>query len=314
MERDWGRLDPAWAGIRSEILRVAGTPVHALLAEGRRDGPTQLLVHGLGGAAVNWLEVIGGLAQRGPVLVPDLPGFGRTQPPRARAARIEHNLGFLQALLRTRGVTRAEVHGNSMGGMLATLLAAEEPRFVERLVLVDPALPGPTARLHELDPMTLRTFAPFVVPLVGERLLTRWYEESSAEELVAQNAAFISADASRVRPPVTAALVDNAAFGKRNPWRLESFSAAANSVVQLLLRRRRLDRAVAGIVQPTLLVWGDGDRLVGRPVIERVLARRPDFALAELPGVGHAPMLEAPQDYLDAVLGWLERDATAEVA
>lgn len=314
MERDWGRLDPAWTGIRSEILRVAGTPVHALMAEGRRDGPTQLLVHGLGGAAVNWLEVISGLAQRGPVLVPDLPGFGRTQPPRARAARIEHNLGFLQALLRTGGITRAEVHGNSMGGMLATLLAAEEPRFIERLVLVDPALPGPTARLRELDPATLRTFAPFVVPPVGERMLTRWYADSSAEELVAQNAAFIHTDTSRVRPVVTATLVDNAAFGKRNPWRLESFSAAANSVVQLLLRRRRLDRAVDAIAQPTLLVWGDGDRLVGRPVIERVLARRPDFMLAELPGVGHAPMLEAPQDYLDAVLGWLERDATAEVA
>ena len=313
MERDWGRRDPAWQGIRSEIIRVAGTPVHALTAEGRSGGPTQLLVHGLGGAAVNWLEVIGGLRERGPVLAPDLPGFGRTQPPRARAARIEHNLAFLRALLRTRGVTRAEVHGNSMGGMLATLLAAEEPRFVARLVLVDPALPGPTARLRELDPLTLRTFAPFAVPAVGERLLTRWYRESSAEELVAQNAAFIHADVDLVRPELTAALVDNAAFGKRNPWRLESFSAAANSVVQLLLRRRRLDAALARVTAPTLLVWGDGDRLVGRPVIERTLARRPDFHLAELPGVGHAPMLEAPEDYLDAVLGWLGSD-TAEVA
>ena len=313
MERDWGRRDPAWEGISSEIIRVAGTPVHALTAEGRSGGPTQLLVHGLGGAAVNWLEVIGGLRERGPVLAPDLPGFGRTQPPRARAARIEHNLAFLRALLRTRGVTRAEVHGNSMGGMLATLLAAEEPRFVAQLVLVDPALPGPTARLRELDPLTLRTFAPFAVPAVGERLLTRWYEESSAEELVAQNAAFIHADADRVRPELTAALVDNAAFGKRNPWRLESFSAAANSVVQLLLRRRRMDAALARVAAPTLLVWGDGDRLVGRPVIERTLDRRPDFHLVELPGVGHATMLEAPEDYLDAVLGWLERD-TAEVA
>ncbi len=313
MERDWGGRDAAWAGIRSEVVRVAGSSVHVLRADGRSDGPTQLLVHGLGGAAVNWLEVMGPLTARGPVLAPDLPGFGRTQPPRARAARIEHNLAFLRALLRTLGVTRAEVHGNSMGGMLATLLAAEEPRFVARLVLVDPALPGPTARLRELDPMTLRTFAPFVVPAVGERRLARWYEQSTAEQLVAENATFIHVDPARIRPAVTAALVDNAAFGKRHPWRLESFSAAANSVVQLLLRRRWLDAALDRIVAPTLVVWGAGDRLVGWPVIERTLERRPDFALAELEGVGHAPMLEAPDDYLDAVLGWLER-GTAEVA
>jgi len=313
VERDWGRRDPAWEGITSQILRVAGTPVHALTAEGRAGGPTQLLVHGLGGAAVNWLDVIGGLRARGPVLAPDLPGFGRTQPPRARKARIEHNLAFLSALLRSRGTTRVEVHGNSMGGMLATLLAAEEPRFVSRLVLVDPALPGPTARLPELDPMTLKTFAPFVVPALGERMLTRWYRESSAEELVAQNAAFIHVDDARIRPELTAALVDNAAFGKRNPWRLESFSAAANSVVQFLLSRRRLDAALDAITAPTLVVWGDGDRLVARPVIERTLERRPDFDLVELDGVGHAPMLEVPGDYLDAVLGWLGRD-TAEVA
>ncbi len=311
MERDWGVRDPAWAGIRSEILWVGTAPVHVLRADGPSAGPTQLLVHGLGGAAINWLDVIGPLSERGPVLVPDLPGFGRSQPPRARASRIEHNLAFLQALLRTTGVTRVEVHGNSMGGMLATLLAAAVPEFVSRLVLADPALPGPTSRLRELDPQALQLFAPFVVPALGERRMTRWYAASTAEELMAENERFVHADPSRVRPALREVHLDNAEYGKRHPWRLESYAAAASSVVRLLLGRRRLDEALDRMAAPTLLLWGDGDRLVGRPVIERVLARRPDVELVELAGVGHAPMMEDPAGYVAAVTGWLDGSAAA---
>jgi pimeloyl-ACP methyl ester carboxylesterase len=311
MQRDWGERDPAWQGIRSEVLHVARTPVHVLRADGPAHGPTQLLVHGLGGTALNWLDVIRPLSERGPVLVPDLPGFGRTQPPRARASRIEQNLAFLQALLRAAGSTRVEVHGNSMGGMLATLLAAEEPRFVSRLVLVNPALPGPTARLRELDPMTLRTFGPFAVPGLGERQMTRWYAQTSAEALVEENAGFVHADPDRIRPAMTAALVDNAAYGKRHPWRIESFSAAATSVVRLLLQRGRLDAALDAVTAPTLLLWGDRDRLVGRPVIERILQRRPDLTYVELDDVGHAPMMEAPDRYLAVIAAWLDGEAAS---
>jgi pimeloyl-ACP methyl ester carboxylesterase len=310
MLRDWGERDPAWAGIRSEVVRVARTPVHVLRADGPGHGPTQLLVHGLGGTAVNWLEVIRPLCERGPVLAPDLPGFGRTQPPRARASRIEHNLAFLQALLRSEGLTRVEVHGNSMGGMLATLLAAEEPRFVARLVLVNPALPGPTSRLRELDTMTLQTFAPFAVPGVGERRMASWYRTMSAEALVEENAGFVHAEPDRIRPAMTAALIDNAAYGKRHPWRIESFAAAASSVVRLLLQRGRLDAALAAVVAPTLLLWGDRDRLVGRPVIERIRERRPDLTYVELADVGHAPMMEVPDRYLAAIAAWVDSEAS----
>ena len=313
MERDWGERDPAWAGIRSEILWVANLPVHVLRADGPTAGPAQLLVHGLGGAAVNWLEVIPALSERGPVFAPDLPGFGRSQPPRARASRIEDNLGFLEALIRTAGLTRIEVHGNSMGGMLSTLLAAELPQFVSRVVLVSPGLPGPISRLRELDPETLRRFAPFLVPGIGERRMKRWYAGSTAEELFAETERYIIADPSLLRPTVRAVHVENTAYGKRHPWRFESYSAATNSVVRLLLDRRRLDDALDRITSPTLVVWGDRDRLIGRPVIDRALARRPDIASVELDGVGHVPMLEAPDRYLAAVTAWLD-DTRAEVA
>ncbi|MFP4311843.1 MAG: alpha/beta fold hydrolase [Nitriliruptoraceae bacterium] len=311
LHRDWGERDPAWAGIRSEILHVAGTPVHVLRADGPAQGPTQVLVHGLGGTALNWLEVIAPLSARGPVLAPDLPGFGRTQPPRARASRIDHNLGFLRALLRAEGLTRVEVHGNSMGGMLATLLAAAEPRFVTRLVLVNPALAGPTSRLRELDPDTLRTFGPFTVPGLGERQMARWYARSTPRALVEENAAFVHADPGRIRPALTEVLIGNAEYALRHPWRIESFSAAASSLVRMLLQRRRLDAALAAVSAPILLLWGGADRLVGRPVIERTRAKRPDLTYVELEGVGHAPMMEVPDRYVAAVTAWLAAGTTS---
>lgn len=307
MSVDWGERDPAWAGIRSQHREVAGHPVHVLRADGPGDGPVQLLVHGLGGAAINWLEVIGRLAQRGPVLAPDLPGFGSTPPPRPRASRIEHNLGFLTALLDEEGVEVAEVQGNSMGGMLATLLAGEHPERVSRLVLVDPALPGTEQAPRRLDPATIRLFAPFVVPGVGERLLRRMYATRTAEELVAGFQDLVHADASRLRSPLRDALVANAEFGLEAPWRAEGLAVASASLLRLLATRRRLHRALEAISAPTLLVWGEEDRLIGRSVIDATIARRPDLDVQVLPGLGHAPMMEDPARYLEVVVGWLER-------
>ncbi len=306
MSADWGERDPAWAGIRSEHRDVAGHPVHLLRADGPSDGPVQLLVHGLGGAAINWLEVMGPLAERGPVLAPDLPGFGSTPPPRAGASRIEHNLGFLTALLDHEGIEVAEVQGNSMGGMLATLLAGEFPERVSRLVLVDPALPGTEQAPHRLDPATIRLFAPFVVPGVGERLLRRLYATRTAEELTTEFQNLIHADASRLRPPLRDALIANAAFGLEAPWRAEGLAAASGSLLRLLASRRRLHRALEAITAPTLVVWGEEDRLIGRSVVDATTTRRPDLDVRVLPGLGHAPMMEDPARYLEVVVGWLD--------
>jgi pimeloyl-ACP methyl ester carboxylesterase len=307
MSADWGGRDPAWAGIRSEYRDVAGHPVHLLRADGPSDGPVQLLVHGLGGAAINWLEVMRPLAERGPVLAPDLPGFGSTPPPRPGASRSEHNLAFLTALLREEGIDAAEVHGNSMGGMLATLLAGEHPERVTRLVLVDPALPGTEQAPQRLDPGTIRLFVPFVVPGLGERLLRRLYATRTAEELVTGFQDLIHADASRLRPPLVDALVTNAAFGQQELWRAEGLAVASGSLLHLLTSRRRLRQALEAITAPTLLVWGSEDRLIGRSVIDATIERRPDLDLKVLPGLGHAPMMEDPARYLEAVTDWLER-------
>lgn len=305
MERDWGSRDERWAGIRSEVIAMQGTDVHVLRADGPAEGPTQLLVHGLGGSATNWLEVMAGLAQTGEVIAMDLPGFGRTEPPRPGASRIRANLGFLKAFAGHLGIEQAVVHGNSMGGLLATLLAAERPDLVDALVLVDPALPSPPGALRNVSRDSFRTFAPFVVPGLGRKVVSRWYGSNTAEQLFADNQAFVHADPTRVRPPLRAVGLENTAYGQRTPWRLDGFAAAGESLLPLLLGRTTLNRAVDAIEAPTLVVWGDEDQLVTKPVIDAVTGRREDFDLHVFPGVGHVPMVEVPDDYLEVVVPWI---------
>jgi pimeloyl-ACP methyl ester carboxylesterase len=306
VHQDWGELDAEWTGVRSQLIELRGTSVHVLRAEGRRAGPTQLLVHGLGGSATNWLEVIGGLAEHGPVVAPDLPGFGRTEPPRRGGSRIRANLGFLRAFVQHLGIGEAVVHGNSMGGMLAVMLAEAEPLLVDHLVLADPALPGPRSKLRQMHPTTVRMFAPFVVPGLGARHVEKLYAESSAEQLYEDRQAQIHADPGQIREPLRNVGIENVAYAQRTPWRQEGIVAATESVIATLASARRLWRAVDAVTAPTLVVWGDQDRLIGRPVIDAVVERRPDWHLHVMPGVGHAPMVEDPAGYLAVVGAFLD--------
>lgn len=311
MEHDWGTRDERWAGIRSEVVAMQGTDVHLLRADGPADGPTHLLVHGLGGSGTNWLEVIAGLAATGPVVAPDLPGFGRTEPPRPGASRIRANLGFLKAFIGHVGAQELVVHGNSMGGMLATLLAADRPDVVRELILVDPALPGPRNQLNRLTKQTIRNFAPFAVPGLGRRVVGKMYAENTAEQLFAENQAFVHADPTRVRRALREVGLENTGYGQRTPWRLDGLVSAAESLITALVGPGGLNRAVDAVEARTLLLWGDQDQLVGRPVIDAALARRPDWDLHVFPGVGHVPMVEAADDYLEVVTGWLGHDREA---
>lgn len=303
---DWGRLDPRWAGIRTEWLDVRGTRVRILRVDPATPDATtpQLLLHGLGGSATNWLEVMVGLARYGPVVAPDLPGFGETAPPRPSAARVQVNARFVPALMDTLGWDQADVHGNSMGGLLAVLVAANDHVRVRRLVLVNPGLPAPRKDMHRIPTMALLTFGPFLVAGVGERLFRYRLARSPAEELYEQTVDLVYADPDRLRPPLRDVAVANVERGKQHDWRIPSFAAAAESLVAMLVGARRVTQAVDRVAAPTLLVWGDRDRLVGRAVIDGLAARRPDWDLHVFEGCGHVPMLEFPDAHLDVVERW----------
>ncbi len=308
---DWGVHTPRWSGVRSERIDVHGTMVHALRADGPRDGTPLLLVHGLGGSATNWLEVVRALSEHGPVLAPDLPGFGRTQPPKPGATRIGGNARFLRALLDVVGWDRMVLVGNSMGGTIATLTAGRIPDRVERLVLVAPALPARLSALRRLPRRTFLRFAPFAVPGLGRAVLRRLWSRMTPEQLWEDNAPYVHGDPSRVSPELREVAIDNLRIGRESGWRLPGFVAAAESLVSSVLSSRPLLRAVDAITAPTLVVWGSADALVSRAVIDQIVARRPDWDLEVFEGVGHVPQIEVPERFVAVVRAWLDAGRVA---
>ena len=121
----WLGSDPAWTGVRQELLDVDGRSVRVLRADAAGTASTpQLLVHGLGGSAANWIDVIAPLAAHGPVVALDLPGFGHTRLVDSDRLTVPGHVSFVRRVLDALGWESATVHGNSMGGLVATHLAA----------------------------------------------------------------------------------------------------------------------------------------------------------------------------------------------
>ena len=311
MHRDWGECSPRWSGVRSEVVDVRGVGVHVLRADAEGGGTAQVLVHPMGASGSYWLEVLPGLAAYGPVLAPDLPGSltGHTELPRPSAARADSNARFLRAFTATLGLDRVVVHGWSAGSLAALLFADLEPGRVERLVLVDPTLPGPLTAGERLGWQTLGRLALLVgpavvrtlVPLLGPRLLDLKLGRTTPEALVASRFDVTGGDLARLSPEMTALLADQLAGIRSQPSRLAvAVTAFADTVSAMYVDRRPALEAIDRVAAPTLLLWGDQDQVVDRSVIDHLTTRRPDWNLHVFEGIGHLPPMSAPTAYIEA--------------
>jgi pimeloyl-ACP methyl ester carboxylesterase len=98
------------------------------------EGEPLVLVHGLGGAAANWLALAPLLLPGRRLLVPELPGHGGSSPLPA-APSLNPYADRISLLLEREGLARAPVVGHSLGGAIALRLAIRRPELVSGLVL-----------------------------------------------------------------------------------------------------------------------------------------------------------------------------------
>jgi pimeloyl-ACP methyl ester carboxylesterase len=201
------------------------------------------------------------------------------------------------------------LHGNSMGGLIATLLAARHPERVERLVLVSPALP-PRSPLKLLLPAraTIDGMAPIawssltaaalgVLGMAGPEL-----DERRNRELLR----LIYPDPDGVNRSLLSLMAADFADDDENSarQRRRAMLAATRSIAGLWTDPRRAWRAVDKVTAPTLLVGGTHDALVPAKVLRAVLARRPDWEGHVLDDRRHALMMEDPKGYLEVFTTW----------
>jgi pimeloyl-ACP methyl ester carboxylesterase len=122
-------------GFEERFVEARGSRVRYLVGG---EGEPLLLVHGLGGAASNWLALAPLLLPGRRVLVPELPGHGGSEPLPA-AANLNAYADRLALVAEREGVSGAGVVGHSLGGAIVLRLAIRRPELVRRLVLAGSA-------------------------------------------------------------------------------------------------------------------------------------------------------------------------------
>ena len=270
-------------GIRTRFWRAGeqGSPV--------------LLLHGIGCSVHEWDASLAALAQRHRVFALDLLGAGDTDKPAAEDYSLARLARFIVEFLDSQGLAQAHLAGNSLGGRLALECALAAPQRVASLLLAAPAGVGRE---------TFINFRLATLPWLGE-LLTR---PSRAGLRMLWRLAFH--DPSRLEDE----RLDHKLHDAKRPGAQAAFLKTLRGFLEFggfpREQLARLHAALPGVRQPTLIVWGRGDRLL--PVAQgmQLRAMLPNAALQVFDDCGHLPQLEAAERFNASALAfWAGVDA-----
>lgn len=271
-----------------EVARIGGADLHywvypsgAGTDEGERP-ETVLMVHGLRGTH-HGLELIAAGIPRGRVIIPDLPGFGDSEPMPGRA---HDTAGYADALVdligRFDGDRPIVLIGHSFGSIVAARVATRVPELVRRLVLINPiatpALNGPRVVMSRLT-AAYYALGRVLPGKAGRALLSsRWIVRATSR-------AMTRTKDTRLREFIHDSHLRH--FNRFHSPRVlsETFQASVSSTVA--------DFADV-IPMPVLLIAGEHDEIAPLDGQRELADRMADARLEVLPGVGHLVHYETP--------------------
>jgi triacylglycerol lipase len=234
-------------------------------------GEPLVLLHGFGASRDNWIPVAKELARRFRIVAPDLPGYGDSSRRPDAGYSLDDQLARIEAFVRKLGLARFHLGGNSMGGYLAAHYAARHPAEVKSLWLLAPAgvvSATPSEVMNALaqgaNPLLVRSEEDF------ERVV----------DLCFVRAPWMPAAFRRV---LARRAIADAAFHARLFGELFSAPLA-------------FEEALPGLATPTLITWGEHDRILDVSGARILHALLPVSRLALMPDTGHVPMMEKPRE------------------
>jgi pimeloyl-ACP methyl ester carboxylesterase len=263
-----------------------------------------LLVHGLGGSSTNWTDLAGLLRGHLDIESIDLPGFGRSGPsPRndyTLRAHADAVIGYLERC------GRAPVHlvANSLGGAVAIVVASDRPDLIRTLTLISPAVPDIRVRIHPLR--SDWRMALLAVPGLGGVAMRR-AGGIPAERRVKATIALCFADRHRYDGRRLDEAIGEARNREHMAWANDAFLRSLRGLARSqFMQGKRAWEALEQITAPSLVIWGDTDRLVAPDLAPYVAASLSDSRLLELKDIGHTAMMEDPETTARAVVALLE--------
>lgn len=271
-------------------VRVEGRRV-AYLDAGPAGGVPLVLLHGAGfdHAELSWRLTVEALCDERRVIVPDLPGYGRSAS--ITTPQGLPRLGrWLAAFLDALGLGRVDLAGVSMGGGMALWLAIERPERVRRLVPVCAYGIMRRAPFHPLARAAARCGALGLV----------FHAAATSPTLARLGLAASYAH----RAAVTETTVTELMAAARDPRARASFERFLAAEFDTAGLRTDLTSRLGGIEARTLVVTGASDRLVAPRHCRRAARLIPGGRLLELP-TGHWPMRERPDLFVPALRDFL---------
>lgn len=292
--------DPAamrakYGGPPSQFVEIGdGVKVH-LRDEGPRDAPAIMLLHGSNADLHTWEPWVQALKARYRVIRFDQIGHGLTGPDPKEDYSTANFVADIGEVADKLGLKTFILGGNSMGGKHALAYAIAHPERLTGLVLVDGS-GGPMLKIDrkEKDSGNIGfTIARMPgVNRIAEQVTPRSLIQQSLEQSVS------------VKSVASPATVDRY-------WELLRYPGnRAATMARFSLPYDPLGQAdIAKVKVPTLILWGEEDRII--PVeAGRWLARTlPASELHTYPGIGHLPHEEAPKSTLDDLEPWLAKHA-----
>ncbi len=280
-------LEKKYLRSKADMTNVIGTQLH-VRDDGPKTAPAIIFLHGFGASLHTWEPWARALAADWRVIRYDQPGSGLSPPDATGIYTDARALQLLEALMDQLGVPRATLVGNSMGGRIAWSFAARQPQRVNQLVLISP------------DGFESQGFAydkPAQVPAVLGLM-----RQVLPRPVLRMNLAPAYADPKAL----TDELVDRYFDLLRAP--------GAREAMLQRMRQHVLQNPVPWlqkITAPTLLLWGEDDKLIPIANADDYTRALPDSRLVRLTGLGHLPHEEDPARSLVPLRAFLDQKQAA---
>jgi pimeloyl-ACP methyl ester carboxylesterase len=278
-----------FAGIHSEYthIELSGVGRVRIHYYAGGSGDPVVLVHGLGGRAEDWAQLMPQLVHdHHRVYALDLPGYGRSGWPANATYSIRELSDAVEAFMDNRHLTRTDLGGWSMGGWIAMRVALDQPQRIRRLMIFDSA---------------------------GTRFSLVWdpsiFEPDTPQKLQKMDNLLMPNGA-----PHIPGFIQHAIFGfvQKHGW------VVRRNMDSMLTGKALLDGKLGALQMPMLIVWGKGDHLIPVSVGEQIHHDVPQSELAIFDGCGHLAAGECAAQVGPVVKGFLDEKSpipgrTAEI-
>lgn len=280
-----------------QTIEIHGQPVTFHMMG---EGPPILLIHGITSSSRTWKRVMPRLAETHTVIAPDLLGHGRSAKPQG-----DYSLGAYASGIRDLMVAlempRSTVVGHSLGGGIAMQFAYQFPERMGRLVLVDSGGIG-----QEVNPL-LRAAA-----LPGAELVLPFMFSPTIHDGVVKLRGLLARVGLQPNADVEGVGEGFASLTEADARR--AFLHTVRSVIDLNGQRvSAADRLYLAGDMPSLVIWGENDRII--PVEHAHLASEmlPDSRLEIFPDAGHFPFNSDPDRFVNVLRDFIDTTDPADL-